>query len=126
MLRVEMTISPARPSRRTTRAMEEPIRPMPIRAMRSNIFSVIFSVFQEFRECGDYAAIGFFGAYRHTQRVGKPVCRNAPENIAAPRQILLRRLGGMLPVFQKVNESEVCFAGRDAKAELRQLLGRPF
>jgi hypothetical protein len=44
-LRVEMAMRPARFSRRITRASDEPIRPMPTRAIFSNVGSDIWISF---------------------------------------------------------------------------------
>jgi hypothetical protein len=72
-----------------TRASDEPIRPMPTSAIRSNMGFHPCSALQEFGEGGDDAAIGFLGAHRHAQRVGEAVAGDAAQDIAARREIVV-------------------------------------
>ena len=92
-----------------TRASDEPIRPMPMRAIFSNsgVWHGVLA-FQEFGERGDDAAIGFFGADGHAQRVGKAVAGNAPQDIAARRQECVGRRRRMLAVVRENGSARNC------------------
>ena len=83
--RAVVTISPASPCARAARAIEPPIRPKPISAMRLNRSASRAHLRRhEVAQALDDEAVGLLGADGHAQRVRQAVIVQRPQHQAAP------------------------------------------
>src|SRR5690554_1142768 len=94
-VRAAQTISAARLFRRAARAMDEPIRPMPISASRLNLTSVIISLFaEEFPQRLCYRVVFIIETDAHAQAGAKTIARHGAQQQALFRQIIFRLSSG--------------------------------
>src|SRR5690606_13342599 len=107
-----------------TRASDEPIRPMPTRAILLK-WTVDIVLLQKLGQSGDDAAIGFFRSNRNAQCIGEAVTADATQDITAfgkPFVSLVRRVRS---IFGKVDQQEIRDRRRYPKSELGKFLGQP-
>src|SRR5690606_36958844 len=121
-VRAAQTISAARLCRRTPRALEEPIRLMPISASRLNLTSAILSLFAEkFSQRLYYRIVFVIKTNAHAQARWKAIARNRAQQQALGREIAFR-LGGRLSRSLEIDQQEIANAWRDAKAHTAKCL----
>src|SRR5271154_6558605 len=122
-------ISRTAPCARAARAIDEPIRPTPIRARRLKIGAGVATglrrVRQEVLERRDDQPVRFLGADRHAQRVRQFVGRGLPQDQPARGEECVRILGGA-PLFgRKMNQHEIGDARRHLEAEFADFSHQP-
>src|ERR1700689_5303567 len=110
------TISRTAPCARAARAIEEPIRPTPIKASRLKSVAVLLTasrrLCQKFLERRDDEPVGLFGADRHAQRVRQFVRRRPTQDQAAGGEESVRVFGGAVLGFRKMDEHKIGHARR--------------
>src|SRR5690606_41149129 len=106
LLRVAVAMRTASFSRRMTRASDEPIRPMPMRAILLK-WTVDIVLLQKFGQGGDYAAIGFFRSDRHAQGIGEAVTADTTQNIAASGKPFVSLISRVCGIIEQLNQQEV-------------------
>src|SRR5271170_631177 len=114
-------ISRTAPCARAARAIDEPIRPTPIRARRLKIGAGVATGSRRFRqevlERRDHKSVRFLGADRHAQRVRQFVSRGLPQDQPARGEERVRILGGAALVVRKMDQHEIGDARRHLEAE---------
>src|SRR5580704_4832421 len=123
------TISRTAPCARAARAIDEPIRPTPIKARRlkSTADSVTGSrrFCQKFLERRDDKPVCFFGADSHAQCVRQFVGRGLTQDEPAFGEERVRVLGGAALLSRKMDQHEIGDARRHLQPELADLGRQP-
>src|SRR5579883_3368621 len=112
-------ISRASLLRRAARAIEEPMRPMPMSDRRSNKGDSSDGALER---CGD-VMVGFLGADRQPQAVRQAIGAHRAKDQAAAQEITVRI--GRLGLAAKVQEQKIGGAWCHPDAEARDLLSKP-
>ena len=117
------------PWARAARAIEEPIRPTPISASRSNsgpslMLSALLPFMNSASDCDD-EPVRLLGADGHAQRVGELVGADLAQDQAARGEKGVGLLGRAALLLGKVDQHEVGDARRHFEPELADLLGQP-
>src|SRR5579883_1524961 len=152
--RAVATIERTAPCARAARAIEEPMRPTPIRARRSKSGVSFFTGLsagaanfprkgqgeqgrgeatstasgrapQEFLQRGDDEAVGLFAADAHAQGIGELVDADLAQNESARGEEGVCLLSGVPVVLRKVDQQKVGDARRHFEAELSDFLREP-
>ena len=115
------------PARRTTRASDEPIRPMPTRAILENSgCGTGLQLSRNSDERRDDAAIGVLGADGHAQRIGKAVAGDAPQDDSrAPTGKRRPPSAVCLPSSGKCTSTKLPTLGVTLQPEPGELGGQP-
>src|SRR5919197_858046 len=137
--RAVATIERAAPCARAARAIEEPIRPIPISARRLNKATSAFMgrsnpaarrtasrlPSHELRQRGDHHAVRLLTTDRHAQRVRQFVGLDPTQDQAALRQECIRILRGTAAAFGKVDQHEIGDAWRHLQSKLAKFDQEP-
>src|SRR3984957_5178913 len=139
--RAVATISRTVPCARAAWAIDEPIRPTPIKARRlyngagrltlNSLYGwlrapLTFPSFaQKFLQRGAHEPVRFFGADTHSQRIRELVAADLTQNESARGEERVGVLGGASPCLREMDEQEIGDARGHLEPELFEFLRQP-
>src|SRR5580700_8853076 len=123
--RAVATIWPTSRCARAARAIEEPIRPVPISARRPNSGSAMARSRHELCQGGDHQPVRLLGADAHAQRMRQAIGADLAQDETARGQHPVGIRGRAAIGLTEMDEDEIRGARRHLKAELADLGAEP-